>query len=99
MLITDDACTKTGCTFQGFLQEKHSLLHKLDTTDPFNLNFELYEEIPDAVFLEIFDAYVEVVERHLRSAGRPEGTDPESLKDWLTHFSSESEHHWEELDH
>ena len=94
MLIPDDACTKTGCPVQGFLQGKQYLLQKVDTMDPFNLTFELYEEIPNAGFLEIFDTYVEVVERHLRVAGRPEGTDSESLKDWLTHFSSESEHHW-----
>ena len=99
MLGPGDACTNTGCPVREVIQEKHPPLQEIDDPDPINSTFEVYEEVSDAVLLEISGSDVEVVARHLGGAGGLVGEEKKVLKDWCTRFSSESEHLREELSH
>ena len=86
------ACTKIGRPIREVIQEKNPHHQKIDDAVPIKSTFELYEEVPDAVFLEMYGSYVEVVARHIRGAGGSGGADAKVLKDWCTRFSSGSEH-------
>ena len=67
--------------------------------DPINSDFELYEEVPYTVSLDILGSDFDIVERHLGGDCRPGGAGANFLKDLCTCLSSESEHLQEEISH
>ena len=68
MIGPGGTCTKTGCPVREVLKDNNPSLQEKDSTDTINSTFEFYEEVLDAVHLDIYGSYVEVVARHLGSS-------------------------------
>ena len=92
-----DLCTKIGRLEKYFLQEPPSPRSSILIYGPEKSNFEMYEDIPDKLPLEISGADVEVVERCIDGSGGPGGADTKVLRYWCNRSSSWSEHLQEEI--
>ena len=69
MLGPGDAFTNTSCLSREVLQENKPQLQEIDSADPINYTFELYEEVPDAVPLDISGSDEKLVVHHLGGVG------------------------------
>ena len=71
VLRPGDTCTKAGQLFREVLQKRTPPLQEIDAANPIKSTFEFYEEVPDAVPIDISGSYVDVVARHIGGAGIP----------------------------
>ena len=90
-LLPVDKCTKTGRPVADVLLEKHPDMRAPPVENPTYPAFEIYEEVPEMVLLDLTEDDVTWVASKLSSAAGALGAEAMDLRNWLLRFGCASE--------